>query len=74
MGLPRPNSSMSHNKAVHWPGAGEDLAVRPVICLMTEPVLGWVEVGKGCLQLVPQFQLLTLNIWRAARSVDCWGS
>lgn len=65
---------MSHNKAVAWPKAGEDLAVRAVICPMTKPVLGWVEVGEGGRQLLPQFQPLTLNNWGAARSTHCWGS
>lgn len=40
MEILRPNSSVSHNKAVGWPKAGEDLAVGSVICLMTKPVLG----------------------------------
>lgn len=58
MGSLRPNTFMSHKKAVGWPQAGGDLAVMSVICLMTEPVLGWVEVGEGCRQLLPQFQPL----------------
>lgn len=45
MGILRPNSSVSHNKAVGWPKAGGDLTVRSAIRLMTEPVLGWVGGG-----------------------------
>lgn len=55
MGILRPNSSVSHK-------AGKDLAVRSVICPMTEPVLGWVEVGKGHRQLLPRFQSLTEHL------------
>lgn len=47
----RPNYSINHNKGVSWPKAGEDLTVRSVICLMTDPILGQVEVGEGCRQL-----------------------
>lgn len=71
MGFLRPNSSVNHSEAVGWPKAGDDLAVRSEICLMTEPVLGWVEVGEGRRQLLPQFQPLTLNVWGAARSARC---
>lgn len=52
--------SMSHKKAVGWPGAGEALAVRMVICSVIKPILSWVEVGEGA-QLLLQFQPRPLN-------------